>query len=285
MTDLFDFQAPKRHFAVMGNPVKHSLSPIIHKDFAGQSNIDIEYDRIQVDVGGFDQAVSHFAAHGGAGLNITVPFKVEAWQLCQESGNSLSERAELAGAVNTLKFAEDAVTGDNTDGVGLTRDIQINLEQEIEGKAVLMIGAGGAARGVVGPLLDCRPSRLHIVNRTAHKATALAAQYADSGHHNITGSGMDQVNGDFQIVINASAASLGGELPAVDQKVIGNGCLAYDMMYGSEPTSFMTWALAAGAGRVSDGLGMLVEQAAESFFIWHGVRPKSAPVISALRKR
>ncbi|MGI9310457.1 MAG: shikimate dehydrogenase [bacterium] len=297
MTDLFDFDAKSNRFAVMGNPVAHSQSPRIHRLFARQFDIALEYDRIQVDAGGFAQAVSHFAAHGGAGLNVTVPFKVEAWQLCTRAGHRTSARARRAEAVNTMRFARDrsdAAFGDNTDGVGLIRDLEGNLGRAIAGARVLILGAGGAVRGVLGPLAQCRPARLLIANRTAHKARELAAHYADELGARIGGCGYEQLDerlggerlGDdeppFDLIINGSAASIAGEVPPLDARCLGAGSLAYDMMYAPAPTAFMRWAQANG-GAVCDGLGMLVEQAAESFYLWHDQRPDTAAVIAALR--
>ena len=282
MTDLFDFSAQVNRYAVMGNPVEHSQSPRIHQLFARQFDIALEYHRIQVDAGGFAQAVSHFAAHGGSGLNITVPFKVEAWQLCRQPRNRLSERAQRAEAVNTLRFERDrAVLGDNTDGAGMVRDIENNLGLEIAGRRVLVLGAGGAVRGILEPLVRCQPASLTIANRTIHKARALAEKFGP----NIHACGCDRVDGPaFDLIINGTAASLGGQLPGIGAHCLGADSLGYDMMYARTPTVFMNWALANGAGRVSDGLGMLVEQAAESFHLWHDKRPDTAPVLSALRR-
>lgn len=280
MTDLFDFKAQSSHFGVIGNPVKHSQSPRIHRLFARQFDIRLEYDRIRVDAGGFDQAVSHFAAHGGAGLNVTVPFKVAAWQLCGRPGNRLSARARRAEAVNTLRFdAGRAVFGDNTDGIGLVRDIENNLNWRLRGRRVLLLGAGGAARGVLGSLLERAPAGLTIANRTAHKAREVAEKFGEG----VRGCGFDRLDGAFDLIVNGTSASLGGQLPDIAAHCLGADGAAYDMMYARAPTVFMRWALANGAGRVSDGLGMLVEQAAESFHLWHGKRPDTAPVIRALR--
>ena len=292
MTDLFDFQAPSNHFAVMGNPVEHSRSPQIHRLFARQFGIAIAYDRIQVDAGGFAQAVSHFAAHGGAGLNVTLPFKVEAWRLCGRPGNRLSERAARAQAVNTLQVGhKPALFGDNTDGIGMVRDIEHNLGFAIAGARVLVLGAGGAVCGVLGALLARRPAAVTVANRTARKAQALAERFSDGGGNgdggDITGCGYERLElpdgRAFDLVINGTSASLGGELPAIDARCVGADSVVYDMMYGASATVFMRWAAERGAARVSDGLGMLVEQAAESFRLWHDRRPDTAPVISALR--
>jgi len=289
MTDLFDFQAHASRFAVMGNPVEHSQSPRIHRLFARQFGIDLEYRRIQVDAGGFAQALSHFAARGGAGLNVTVPFKVEAWRLCRRPGNRLSARARCAQAVNTLRFERKrALFGDNTDGIGLSRDLENNLGWCIAGRRVLVLGAGGAVRGVAGALLERRPAALTIANRTASKAQALAERLSAGGWGGsgirVTGCGYRQLErAAFDLIINGTSASLGGGLPEMDAGCIGAHSVVYDMMYAGSPTVFMRWACANGAGQASDGLGMLVEQAAASFHLWHDRRPDTAPVIRALR--
>ena len=295
MSNLFDFKAQSNHFAVMGSPVEHSQSPQIHQLFARQFDIQLEYQRIQVDAGGFAQAVSHFAAHGGAGLNITVPFKVEAWKLCGRPSNRLSKRSQRAQAVNTLCFnsganfgadSEHNLFGDNTDGIGMVRDIENNLGLEIAGKRVLVLGAGGAVRGVLGPLAECRPASVTIANRTADKARTLAEKFgADSDSDmTISGGGYEQLNAPaYDLIINGTSASLAGELPDIAPGCMNVRSLVYDMMYARRPTVFMDWASANGAGKVSDGLGMLVEQAAESFHLWHDRRPDTAPIIRALR--
>ena len=282
-TDPFDFQAQTRRFAVIGNPVAHSKSPQIHGMFAQQFGIALEYARIQVDAGGFEQAVSHFIARGGAGLNVTLPFKLEARQLCARAGNELSERAERAGAVNTLRFEDGAVFGDNTDGAGLVRDLEHNCKLTIAGKRVLLLGAGGAARGVLSPLLQCAPATVTIANRTAHKAREIAKTFDGDIH----ACGLEQLHSNsdsYDVIINASAASLHGELPEIHPSCM-RAAFAYDMMYSKQPTVFMRWALNNGAARAADGLGMLVEQAAESFYLWHARRPDTAAVLRALRKQ
>ncbi len=279
MTDPFDFDKPAR-YAVMGNPVAHSKSPRIHAQFAQQLGHSIEYTAIQVDPGGLAQAVDQFRANGGLGLNITVPFKLDAWRLA----GRLSARAELAGAVNTLRFeADGALYGDNTDGAGLVRDITGNLGVTLAGKAVLLLGAGGAARGIVGPLLEEKPARLVIANRTVPRARELAEIFSGQGEIEVCG--FEALAGRcFDIVINATSASLHDEVPPLPDGLFSPGALAYDLMYADAPTAFLRWAGAHGASRLADGLGMLVEQAAESFFIWRGVRPATAPVIVALRR-
>ncbi len=262
-------------YAVFGNPIAHSKSPRIHAEFARQTGQDLRYTALLAPLEGFAETVLAFRAGGGRGANVTVPFKEAAWALCGRR----SERAELAGAVNTLKFEGEEIYGDNTDGAGLVRDLSANLGVPLAGRRILLLGAGGAARGVLGPLLEQGPRALCIVNRTADKATALAAAFAGQGV--VAGGGYDAVQGAYDVVINATAASLAGDLPPLPEGVFAPGALAYDMMYGRD-TPFLAFALAQGA-RAADGLGMLVEQAAEAFFLWRGVRPLTAPVIALLR--
>ena len=266
-------------YAVMGNPIAHSKSPRIHSLFAEQTGQDLEYSAILVEHGGFPDAVAAFVADGGKGLNITVPFKEDAWELAA----SLSPRAERAGAVNTLLLDTDGNHfGDNTDGAGLVRDLTRNHRCEIAGRRLLLVGAGGAARGVLEPLLAEHPALLVIANRTASKAVELARHFCDLGR--VEGCGLDDVDGHvFDLVINATAASLHGEVPALPPGIISPDTWCYDMMYGSEPTAFLHWAAEREAAATMDGLGMLVEQAAESFRLWRKVIPDTAPVIRALR--
>jgi len=279
MTDIFDFSPKVDDYAVMGNPIGHSKSPAIHAQFARQTKQAINYTAIHVDLGGFEQAVGNFVASGGKGLNITVPFKQEAWALADER----SERAERAGAVNTLIFKDKKIIGDNTDGIGLVRDLLDNKKLELQGRRILLMGAGGAARGVLLPLLILQPAQLVIVNRTAEKAKDLADAFADMGK--VVGCGYAALAGQsFDLIINATAASLQGEMPPLPEGVIAAGGACYDMMYGSEPTAFMNWCQQQGADRIYDGLGMLVEQAAESFYLWRGVRPQTNEVIESLRQ-
>ncbi len=279
MADPFDFEKPDR-YAVMGNPVAHSKSPAIHQQFARQFGHRIEYLAIQVDPGGLPQAVEQFRAAGGKGVNITVPFKLDALRLADH----LSERAKLAGAVNTLKFDPDgAVFGDNTDGVGLVHDLELNLGVALKGKRILLLGAGGAARGVLGPLLKHHPAQLVIANRTVARARDLLDVFREQGPIEICA--FDGLRGKhFDIVINGTSASLQDEVPPLPETLFARNALAYDMAYGDRPTPFLEWAALHGAGRVFDGLGMLVEQAAESYFVWRGVRPETKPVIAWLRK-
>ena len=279
MTDIFDFETKPGIYAVMGNPISHSKSPRIHMLFAEQTKQKLNYTAIHVDDWGFNQAVDNFFASGGGGLNITVPFKQDAWNLSDQ----LSQRAERAGAVNTLyRSNEGKVIGDNTDGVGLVRDLTENKDLTIKGSRILLMGAGGAARGVLAPLLDQQPEKIVIANRTAEKAIVLANAFSDLG--NIIGCGYDALNEQqFDLIINATAASLGGEVPNLPENIIATHGCCYDMMYGDKPTIFMEWCTAHGATSVYDGLGMLVEQAAESFYIWRNVRPETQMVINTLR--
>ncbi|WP_213299452.1 shikimate dehydrogenase [Paraburkholderia sacchari] len=276
-------------YAVVGNPVAHSKSPYIHAQFAAATGEPVEYDRLLAPLDGFVEHVQAFRAAGGRGLNVTVPFKLEAHALADR----LSPRAAAAGAVNTLRFDEDGIFGDNTDGFGLVRDIEVNLGVSLKGARVLLLGAGGAARGVVLPMLERLPREITIVNRTAQKAHALVEQFEGAAREAgclINGGGPDALYRDsidakpYDVIVNATAGSLDAALPECDARAFGPGTLAYDMMYGAEPTVFMRHAESLGA-RASDGLGMLVEQAAESFFVWRGVRPEGAPVLAALRKQ
>lgn len=267
-------------YAVMGNPVAHSKSPVIHKQFAHQFGHDIEYTALWVDTEGFADAVAQFRSEGGKGLNVTVPFKLEAFQLA----DNLSDRARLAGAVNTLRFEADGkIFGDNTDGAGLAHDLTRNLGVALRGKKILVLGAGGAVRGVLGPLLKQNPALLVIANRTVARAKELALVFA--AHGKIETCGYDELVGKrFDVVINGTSASLKGEVPPLPVNLFANGAVAYDMMYGDKPTAFLEWAMRQGVATAADGLGMLVEQAAESYLLWRGVRPDTRPVIAALRK-
>jgi shikimate dehydrogenase len=267
------------HYAVMGNPVAHSKSPRIHTLFAEQTSQQLLYEAILVEKNCFKEAVADFLQRGGKGLNITVPFKEEAWALA----TTRSERAERAGAVNTLILDQNGRHfGDNTDGAGLVRDLLQNHGTTLKNKRLLLVGAGGAARGVIEPLLNENPALLVIANRTADKAIELARLFCELGH--TEGCGLDDVAGQsFDLIINATAASLAGQVPALPDSVITPGSSCYDMMYADKPTAFMEWAQQRGAAHCMDGLGMLVEQAAESFYLWREVRPDTGPVIQALR--
>ena len=267
-------------YAVIGNPIAHSKSPLIHAAFARQTGQDLVYDRILGSRDDFAGDVRRFVADGGKGLNVTVPFKEEAFALTDER----TERAEAARAANTLIVLRDGrLRGDNTDGVGLVRDLCCNHRFMLAGARVLLLGAGGASRGVLRPLLAERPAALVIGNRTAAKAVELAAAAAGLGP--VEGCGLAELAGRrFDLVVNGTAAGLQGEVPAIPDDCLADGGWVYDMMYGAEPTAFVRWGLAHGAAKSLDGLGMLVEQAAESFFRWRGVYPDTGPVIDALRR-
>lgn len=267
-------------YAVFGNPIKHSKSPLIHAAFAEQCSQAIQYRAVRVEPGDFQQAATRFFEQGGCGLNITVPFKTDAFAFA----DTVSERAQRAGAVNTLCRRDDGtVFGDNTDGVGLIRDMIANLGWSVQAMRVLVVGAGGAVRGILEPLLRERPRELLIVNRTAEKAAALAAEFAGLGQ--LSGGGYDAIGArQFDLVINASSGGLSGEMPDLPATLLTERSCCYDMVYGPEPTIFMRWAAQEAAWAVADGLGMLVEQAAESFYLWRQVRPETRPVINNLRE-
>lgn len=268
------------HYAVIGNPIAHSKSPLIHTEFAIQTNQSLTYTAELVEVGGVTEFVEKFSRQNGKGLNITVPFKLDAFKLA----TSLSERAQRAGAVNTLMIRGDEIFGDTTDGTGLLNDLKNNYQQTISGKRVLVLGAGGAVRGVLEPLLLESPESLTIANRTVSKAGELANDFSSFG--NTKACGFEQLQGkQFDIIINGTSASLSGDLPPLPDNLIAENAVAYDMMYGAEPTVFMLWAKDKGAAHIYDGLGMLVEQAAESFYLWRKKRPETQGVISKLREQ
>lgn len=260
-------------YAVIGNPVAHSKSPQIHTLFARQTGQDVEYTRLLAPLDGFASVVAQFVAEGGRGLNVTVPFKFDAFNYATER----TPRAETAGAVNTLRFDGNSVLGDNTDGAGLVVDITRNLGVSLAGARILMLGAGGAAYGVMLPLLDQKPEVLHIANRTAAKASDLASAFSQYGR--TSSSGYESLDTQYDIIINATSAGLQNTMPPVPEKVFGEGSLALDMLYSDKPTAFMVFASARGA-RTRDGFGMLVEQAAESFTVWCGVRPDTSSVFT-----
>lgn len=265
-------------YAVMGNPIAHSQSPRIHALFAAQTGQQLEYRAILVEPGGFAAAARAFQDAGGKGLNVTLPFKQDAWVFA----DMLSARAERAGAVNTLSFGPNGVRGDNTDGPGLVRDLTINQGYRLAGKRILLLGAGGAARGVLQPLLVEQPVQLVIANRTADKARELALRFGDLGR--VSGCGFAELAGrQFDLIINATAAGLSGAMPPLPDRVLAADGWCYDLMYGSEPTAFVRWGREQNAAQSLDGLGMLVEQAAEAFQLWRGVRPETQPVMTALR--
>ena len=266
-------------YAVVGNPVKHSKSPRIHSLFASQTGMDLAYTAIQLKPENFEAGVRKFFADGGAGLNVTVPFKEKAFLLA----DSCSERASLAQAVNTFCVDGDgALIGDNTDGVGLVRDIKGNHQFEIRQRRILLLGAGGAVRGALSALVAEDPAEITIANRTPGKALQLKAEF---GHlADLTAVGFGELDATaFDLVINGTSLGLEGKLPPISKAVISSACCCYDMVYADSDTVFVRWARDNGAVLALDGLGMLVEQAAESFAIWHGLRPQTLSVISQLR--
>lgn len=266
-------------YAVIGNPIHHSKSPIIHREFARQTHQDIRYEAILAPLDGFEATVRAFQQQGGKGLNVTLPFKLEAHAIATH----LTNRANAAQAVNTIKFDENyGILGDNTDGAGLIRDIEINQGIVIMGKSILLMGAGGAARGVILPLLEHKPRLLAIANRTPAKAHALQRQFSSYGSL-IAGHYQDFAEESFDIVINATSASLHDELPPLPASIFYETTLAYDMMYSQNPTPFLKFAQKQGVHNLVDGIGMLVEQAAESFFLWRGIRPETKKVFEMLR--
>ncbi|KIO50335.1 shikimate dehydrogenase [Nitrosospira sp. NpAV] len=265
-------------YAVIGSPIAHSKSPWIHAEFARQTGQDMRYEAILAPVDAFAATVAAFRERGGKGMNVTVPFKLEACEI----SSRLTERAGAAQAVNTFVFSSDEILGDNTDGAGLVRDIRTNLGFSLTGKRMLLMGAGGAARGVMLPLLEHKPSILTIINRTKQKAHALQQQF--SRYENIVSGDYADIRGEkFDLVINATSASLQGNLPPLPPGIFAAESLAYDMMYGDGCIPFLQFAKQQGASSLADGIGMLVEQAAESFFLWRGVRPKTDQVIRGLR--
>lgn len=266
-------------YAVFGNPIAHSMSPLIHRLFAEQTGEPMQYAVQLVATDEFVSAARAFFTVGGKGLNVTLPFKQDAWRCADYR----SPHAERAGAVNTLAVqADGTIFGANTDGIGLRNDIGENLGWEIASKRLLLVGAGGAARGVLQPLLQAGPHSLTIVNRTASKAIKLAQEFRDLGP--IKARSFAALQGEqFDLIINATAASLQGELPPLANDILSDGGCAYDMLYAAMPTPFNVWAENNGARHVADGLGMLVEQAAESFFIWRAVRPDTTPLIKIAR--
>lgn len=268
-------------YAVIGYPVAHSWSPFIHGMFAKQAGHALSYTRMEVAPAELNDKVDAFFASGGKGLNVTLPHKQAACLLARQR----TPRAEIAGAVNTLVAGPDGLFGDNTDGVGLVRDLTANLGFAIANTRILLLGAGGAARGVLGALLGVGPEYLEIANRSEDRATELAREFATLGH--IHGCGFTSITpaGTFDLVLNATSASLQDTIPPIPPGVIGPTTLCYDMAYGKGDTAFTRWSKSAGAGRAETGWGMLVEQAAESFDLWRGVRPDTKLVLEAIRSR
>ncbi|MFT5578600.1 MAG: shikimate dehydrogenase [Paraglaciecola psychrophila] len=267
-------------YAVFGNPINHSKSPQIHSAFAAQTSQDLSYRAHKVEVGKFATVARSFFDNAGRGLNITVPFKLDAFDFA----DTLSDRAQRAGAVNTLAMSADGVIhGDNTDGAGLVADICQNLGWKIADRRVLLLGAGGAIRGILEPIIAQQPSHLVVVNRTVSKAQQLVSSFSDLGDVRACSFEALQAN-QFDLVINGTSASLAGELPPLPSNLISDDGCCYDMMYSATPTPFMRWGAENLAWAVSDGLGMLVEQAAESFHFWRGLRPDTQSVIAAIRE-
>jgi len=267
-------------YAVMGDPIAHSKSPLIHQLFAKQTQQALEYRALLVPAKEFKQYLSDFFQKGGKGLNITVPLKELAWQQV-DIKNPLAERA---GAVNTISLQDGKLLGHNTDGIGLVRDIIQNNNGTLKGKKILVLGAGGAVRGVLEPLLLENPKSLTIANRTVEKAHKLQVLFSSLGEIRACGFS-DLGKESFDLIINGTSASLHGALPPLDKEIIGKQTWCYDMMYSKEKTPFNFWAENQGAGKTMDGLGMLVEQAAEAFYIWRGVRPETSSVIQQLIKK
>ena len=264
-------------YAVFGHPVGHSKSPFIHAAFARQTGQALLYTAIEAPREGFREAVMQFRAQGGKGANVTVPFKEEAFRLATIT----FARARLAQAVNTLRFDGTEIYGDNTDGAGLVQDLSANLGVQLAGNRILLLGAGGAARGAIPALLAQGPTRLVIANRTPARAEELAHEFAALGP--VAASAYGTLAPDYDLVINATSASLAGDLPPLPDAVLAAASFAYDMMYGAAETPFLALARKLGCPRRADGLGMLVEQAAEAFLLWRGVRPQTQPVLTALR--
>jgi len=269
--------APDR-YGVMGYPVSHSRSPVIHRLFALQTGQNIQYELLEVAPDKLEVAVRQFGRTGGKGLNMTVPHKTAVVKLV----DSLSERAQTAGAVNTLVFGGDGIFGDNTDGVGLLRDLQLNQGLSLEGANILILGAGGATRGIVAPLLEAEPGSIVIANRTFPKARNLADHFAHQGPVNACRFEDVRSLPIFDLVINATSAGVKGETPPYPAPAVHPQTVCYDLSYGLSPTPFCLWAARHGAARAVMGWGMLIEQAAESFYIWRGVRPDTAPVLKQL---
>ena len=266
-------------YVVIGNPIGHSKSPLIHHMFAEQTQQNLDYQALLVPLGGFEQTVSELFANGLRGCNITIPFKQEAWAFAQQ----LSSYAQTAGALNTLMIRPDqSIYGHNTDGLGMMRDLLVNKQVAIKGKKVLVLGAGGAVRGIIQPLAEAEPAKIVLANRTAATAVELANDFSKFGE--VHGGGFEAINDSFDLIINGTAASLQGEMPDLPPNCLVEGGCCYDMMYGNEPTPFMRWAYENRAAQVFDGIGILIEQAAEAFELWRGIRPDTQPVFAALTK-
>jgi shikimate dehydrogenase len=266
------------HYAVIGNPIHHSKSPLIHTEFAKQTQQNMDYIAREIALGELEQGLKQLADDGFKGINVTVPFKEQAWQLVDNK----SAHAVRAGAINTIKFNGDgSLYGDNTDGLGLCRDLTVNNAVSLSGKRILLLGAGGAARGVVEPLLNEHPAELIITNRTESKAQDIAELFTEFGK--VSACGYNDIEGQFDLIINATSASLHGQLPPLKASLLSDQSTCYDMMYSDTDTAFISWAKQHGANKTIDGLGMLVEQAAEAFNIWRGIRPETSKLLTTLR--
>ena len=264
-------------FAVIGNPINHSLSPMIHNEFSNEFNIEISYEKMLSPIGEFSLTAEKFIQNGGSGFNITLPFKIDAYSFSEE----LTSNAKAAGAVNTIKIENNVIFGENTDGTGLVNDLEKNLNQNLTGKEILIIGAGGATQGILKPILEKKPEKILLANRTKNKSLKLANDFSKFGK--VCGFGLDQIKSKpVDIVINATSASIDGEIPNLPGSLC-EGALCYDLMYGIE-TPFMKWANDNSAKMVSDGLGMLVEQAALSFDFWLGKKPNTSSIFSLIRE-
>ena len=267
-------------YAVFGQPIKHSKSPQIHQAFAQQTQQDLIYTAEEVGADTFKITANHFFAEGGKGLNCTVPLKELAYQFADK----LTERAQFAKAVNTLALQKDgSILGDNTDGCGLVTDLTVNHQIELKNRRILILGAGGATRGIISPIMQQNPSQLVIANRTVAKAVSLAEEFKSLGN-NISGGGFADLAGQqFDVILNATSASLSGDLPPLPENILAkNGC-CYDLAYSNEPTAFVNWGKQQNALKSVDGVGMLIEQAAEAFYIWRGVRPQTQPMGNILK--
>jgi shikimate dehydrogenase len=262
-------------YAVVGHPIAHSRSPDIHRLFARQTKQSISYEKLEAPLDGFEEFALGLRDAGYLGLNVTIPFKLDAAKLSDD----LTARARLAGAVNTLKFDGDTILGDNTDGIGFVRDVTERMKFKLAGSCILILGAGGGVRGLIGSLLEEKPKWIAVANRTHGRAEELADEFGIEAIH------FDEVPAEhFDLVINGTATSLNQAMPSIDPETFDDCALAYDLVYAAEPTPFMQLARSGGAKSVADGLGMLIEQAAESFHVWRGVRPSTAPVYKDLRR-
>ena len=270
---------PIDRYGVMGYPVSHSRSPVIHRLFAAQTGQELRYELLQVAPDKLETAVRQFQRTGGKGLNITVPHKSAVVKLCDH----LSERAATAGAVNTLSFRDGEIHGDNTDGIGLLRDLAINHGLSVEGSQILILGAGGATRGIVGPLLEMQPAILRIANRTIDKAENIVEDFSHVGAVSACRFDLVPVTEIYDLVINATSAGFKGETPPYPAEAVSSDTFCYDLSYGLTPTPFCEWAREQGASKSVMGWGMLVEQAAESFHVWRGIRPDTAPVLKQMK--